>query len=425
MSITLIKESIEGQSDPIYSQLKDPDNSPDNTVLIVDDEVEILNLMETLLEMNGFKVVRAESGKQALEITKEISLAAVVSDYRMPGINGVELISSLNKRHPNTPMIIATGFADVDIAIDAINKGGVYKLIRKPWDPFELLQEVKAAVDFRNSERSRKRLEEKLKEQNEILEERVIERTSELNNVIKDLQKANDIITETYQHLLQSDKLATLGLMAGTIAHDIANPLTVVMARARLIKMKNVLDEKSLAGIDVIIKSSKKIEKLIFSITGFAKKSSNEFFHFNVLDVLNESLLMLSKSFKVNSIELNEKYEIEVPKVWGDPNKIEQVFTNIIQNALQAMQKNGRLDIEVIKIDKIIRVIIRDSGPGIPKNKITEIFEAFYTTKEEGTGLGLNICKRIIEEHGGEINVESILGKGTQFTIDLPLDRNE
>ena len=425
MSITLIKESIEGQSDPIYSQLKDPDNSPDNTVLIVDDEVEILNLMETLLEMNGFKVVRAESGKQALEITKEISLAAVVSDYRMPGINGVELISNLNKRHPNTPMIIATGFADVDIAIDAINKGGVYKLIRKPWDPFELLQEVKAAVDFRNSERSRKRLEEKLKEQNEILEERVIERTSELNNVIKDLQKANDIITETYQHLLQSDKLATLGLMAGTIAHDIANPLTVVMARARLIKMKNVLDEKSLAGIDVIIKSSKKIEKLIFSITGFAKKSSNEFFHFNVLDVLNESLLMLSKSFKVNSIELNEKYEIEVPKVWGDPNKIEQVFTNIIQNALQAMQKNGRLDIEVIKIDKIIRVIIRDSGPGIPKNKITEIFEAFYTTKEEGTGLGLNICKRIIEEHGGEINVESILGKGTQFTIDLPLDRNE
>ena len=425
MSITLIKESIEGQSDPIYSQLKDPDNSPDNTVLIVDDEVEILNLMETLLEMNGFKVVRAESGKQALEITKEISLAAVVSDYRMPGINGVELISSLNKRHPNTPMIIATGFADVDIAIDAINKGGVYKLIRKPWDPFELLQEVKAAVDFRNSERSRKRLEEKLKEQNEILEERVIERTSELNNVIKDLQKANDIITETYQHLLQSDKLATLGLMAGTIAHDIANPLTVVIARARLIKMKNVLDEKSLAGIDVIIKSSKKIEKLIFSITGFAKKSSNEFFHFNVLDVLNESLLMLSKSFKVNSIELNEKYEIEVPKVWGDPNKIEQVFTNIIQNALQAMQKNGRLDIEVIKIDKIIRVIIRDSGPGIPKNKITEIFEAFYTTKEEGTGLGLNICKRIIEEHGGEINVESILGKGTQFTIDLPLDRNE
>ena len=134
---------------------------------------------------------------------------------------------------------------------------------------------------------------------------------------------------------------------------------------------------------------------------------------------------MLSKSFKVNSIELNEKYEIEVPKVWGDPNKIEQVFTNIIQNALQAMQKNGRLDIEVIKIDKIIRVIISDSGPGIPKNTITEIFEAFYTTKEEGTGLGLNICKRIIEEHGGEINVESILGKGTQFTIDLPLDRNE
>lgn len=425
MSITLIKELTEVESDLSYSQLKDQSNGPENTVLIVDDEVEILNLMETLLEMNGFKVVRAESGEEALKIAKKISLAAVVSDYRMPGINGVELISHLNKRHPNTPMIIATGFADVDIAIDAINKGGVYKLIRKPWDPFELLQEVKAAVDFRNSEKSRVRLEEKLKEQNEILEERVIERTSELDDVIKDLQEANDTITETYQHLLQSDKLATLGLMAGTIAHDIANPLTVVMARARLISMKKGLDEKTLNSINIIIKSSKKIEKLIFSITGFAKKSSNEFSHFNVLDVLNESLLMLSKSIKVNSIELNEKYKIEAPIVWGDPNKIEQVFTNIIQNALQAMQNNGRLDIEVIKIDKSIRVIISDSGPGIPKNKITEIFEAFYTTKEEGTGLGLNICKRIIEEHEGHINVESVLEEGTKFTIDLPLERND
>lgn len=425
MSITLIEKSTEAMSDPGYSQLKDPGNSSENTVLIVDDEVEILNLMETLLDMNGFEVVRAESGEEALEISREIALAAVVSDYRMPGMNGVELISNLNKRHPNTPMIIATGFADVDIAIDAINKGGVYKLIKKPWDPFELLQEVKAAVDYRNSEKLRERLEEKLKEQNEILEERVIERTSELNNVIKDLQEANDTITETYQHLLQSDKLATLGLMAGTIAHDIANPLTVVIARARLIKMKNVLDEKSLASIDIIIKSSKKIEKLIFSITGFAKKSSNEFVHFSVSDVLNESLLMLSKSIKMKSIELNEKYDIEAPIVWGDPNKIEQVFTNIIQNALQAMQNSGRLDVEVIKVDKIIRVIISDSGPGIPKNKINEIFEAFYTTKEEGTGLGLNICKRIIEEHEGQLKVESVLGEGTQFTIDLPLDKNE
>ena len=134
---------------------------------------------------------------------------------------------------------------------------------------------------------------------------------------------------------------------------------------------------------------------------------------------------MLSKSIKVNSIELNEKYKIEAPIVWGDPNKIEQVFTNIIQNALQAMQNNGRLDIEVIKIDKSIHVIISDSGPGIPKNKITEIFEAFYTTKEEGTGLGLNICKRIIEEHEGHINVESVLEEGTKFTIDLPLERND
>ena len=425
MSHTTINNITEKEPDLNFDLPEYKVESFENTVLIVDDEVEILNLMETLLEMNGFKVVRADSGEEALVVAKDLSLAAVVSDYRMPGINGVDLLSRLKLRHSNTPMIIATGFADVDIAIDAINKGGVYKLIKKPWDPFELLQEVKAAVDFRNSEKSRKILAEKLKEQNEILEERVSERTSELNEVITDLQEANETITQTYQHLLQSDKLATLGLMAGTVAHDIANPLTVVMARARLILMKNELNEKTLEDMNIIIKSAKKIEKLIFSITGFAKKSGNEFSNFNVLDVLNESLVMLSKSLKVNSIELIKKYEIEDPIVWGDPNKIEQVFTNIIQNALQAMENNGNLDIEVIKIDKIIRVIIGDSGPGIPANKISEIFEAFYTTKKEGTGLGLNICKRIMEEHDGVINVESVLGEGTQFRIDLPLESNE
>ena len=288
MSHTALNNITEKQSDLNYDLPEYKVESFENTVLIVDDEVEILNLMETLLEMNGFKVVRAESGEEALVVAKDISLAAVVSDYRMPGINGVDLLHRLKLRHANTPMIIATGFADVDIAIDAINKGGVYKLIKKPWDPFELLQEVKAAVDFRNSEKLRKILAEKLKEQNEILEERVIERTSELDDVIKDLQEANDTITETYQHLLQSDKLATLGLMAGTVAHDIANPLTVVMARARLILMKNELNEKTLEDMNIIIKSAKKIEKLIFSITGFAKKSGNEFSNFNVLDVVNE-----------------------------------------------------------------------------------------------------------------------------------------
>lgn len=397
-------------------------------VLIVDDEPEILDLMENLLEMEGFGVLRAESGEEALKIAKGKSLSVVISDYRMPGMNGIELITELNKSHSGVPMIIATGYADVNIAIEAINKGGAYKLFKKPWDPFDLVQEIKLAIEYSYSEKIRRELESELQNQNDILEVKVLQRTSELDKVIKELQEANDTITETYQHLLQSDKLATMGLMAGTVAHDIANPLTVVISRARMLLMKDDIEESLSENLNIIVRNSLKIDRLIRSITRFAKKSSMEFSHFNIEEVIQEVLLMFSKAIKMKTVEVEENYDQYSVNVWGEPNQLEQVFTNLVQNAIQAMDSNGKLSINTKSIRGYLRVTIEDTGPGIPKDKLDDIFEAFYTTKEEGTGLGLNICKRIIHEHSGEISVVSELGKGTIFTIDLPVspdDRKE
>ena len=393
-------------------------------VLIVDDEPEILDLMENLLDMEGFKVLRAESGEEALKIAKGKSLSVVISDYRMPGMNGIELISELNKSHKDVPMIIATGYADVNIAIEAINKGGAYKLFKKPWDPFDLLQEIKLAIEYSYSEKIRRELESELQKQNDILEVKVLQRTSELDKVIKELQEANDTISQSYLHLLQSDKLSTMGLMAGTIAHDIANPLTVVLSRARMILMKDDIEGSLAENLNIIVRNSLKIDRLITSITRFAKKSSTEFKHFNIEEVLQEVLLMFSKSIKMKTVVVEENYEKDSAYVWGEPNQLEQVFTNLIQNAVQAMDTNGKLIISTKSVDGFMRVTLEDSGPGIPEDKLDEIFEAFYTTKDEGTGLGLNICKRIIHEHSGEIRVVSELGKGTKFIIDLPVNPN-
>ena len=121
---------------------------------------------------------------------------------------------------------------------------------------------------------------------------------------------------------------------------------------------------------------------------------------------------------------VEEKYEEKSVNVWGEPNQMEQVFTNLIQNAVQAMDLNGKLFINTKLVEGYLRVSLEDTGPGIPKDKLDDIFEAFYTTKDEGTGLGLNICKRIIHEHSGQIRVISELGKGTKFTIDLPVNPN-
>lgn len=400
-------------------------NHSDGEVLIVDDEPEILDLMENLLDMEGFGVLRAESGEEALKISKGKSLSVVISDYRMPGMNGIELITELKKSHIGVPMIIATGYADVNIAIEAINNGGAYKLFKKPWDPFDLLQEIKLAIEHSYSEKIRRELEAELQKQNDILEVKVLQRTSELDAVIKELQKANDTITQTYQHLLQSDKLATMGLMAGTVAHDIANPLTVVISRARMILMKEDIEESLADNLNIIVRNALKIDRLITSITRFAKKSSMEFKHFNIEEVIQEVLLMFSKSIKMKTVMVEEDYEEKSVKVWGEPNQMEQVFTNLIQNAVQAMDLNGKLFINTKSIDGYLRVTLEDTGPGIPEDKLDDIFEAFYTTKDEGTGLGLNICKRIIHEHSGEIRVVSELGKGTKFTIDLPVNPND
>ncbi|MCH7618505.1 MAG: response regulator [Candidatus Marinimicrobia bacterium] len=420
MSIDILKRESEVKNEPTVDLKFEEVEQFESTILIVDDEEDILKLMKNLLEMKGYKALMAPDGETALKISKGVDLGAVISDYRMPGMNGVELLSRLREEHTDVPMILATAFADVNIVIEAINKGRAYKLIRKPWDPFDLQQEVKSAVEYSISEKRRKELEARLKEQNEILEERVLERTSELDKVIEELQAANDTISQTYQHLLQSDKLATMGLMAGTIAHDIANPLTVVLARARLLLMKGTLGDAESENLNIIIKNSQKIERLIFSITRFARKSSNEYTDIDLMEVLRESLLMLSKSLNVQSITLEEIYEIEEPIVWGEPNELEQVFTNLIQNALQAMETGGKLTIRVNLKDNFIRITFEDTGPGIPVEKLSDIFEAFYTTKKEGTGLGLNICKRIIQEHSGKISVESKIGEGTKFVIDLP-----
>lgn len=424
MSIDILKRESEVKNEPAVDLKFEEVEQFESTILIVDDEEDILKLMKNLLEMKGYKALMAPDGETALKISKGVDLGAVISDYRMPGMNGVELLSRLREEHTDVPMILATAFADVNIVIEAINKGRAYKLIRKPWDPFDLQQEVKSAVEYSISERRRRELEARLKEQNEILEERVLERTSKLDKVIEELQAANDTISQTYQHLLQSDKLATMGLMAGTIAHDIANPLTVVLARARLLLMKGTLGDAESDNLNIIIKNSQKIERLIFSITRFARKSSNEYTDIDLMEVLRESLLMLSKSLNVQSITLEEIYEIEEPIVWGEPNELEQVFTNLIQNALQAMETGGKLIIRVNLKDNFIRIIFEDTGPGIPEEKLSDIFEAFYTTKKEGTGLGLNICKRIIQEHSGKISVESKIGEGTKFVIDLPEHEN-
>lgn len=231
-----------------------------------------------------------------------------------------------------------------------------------------------------------------------------------LKEKINELEVANRKIEETYRHLLQSEKLSTIGLMAGTVAHDINNPLSVISGRAQLLLLDQTdQDARSAQGLRIILEQVNWISSLVKNLSGYAGKSKGEKQPMNVIPCIEKALVLTTHLLDGRGIELERVYAPGVPQITGNANELEQVFMNLIQNAAQAMKGGGRLTIEVSVEDAVLSVNVRDTGHGIPSHVLDRIFEPFYTTKAEGegTGLGLLICRRIVEDHNGTIEVHS------------------
>jgi signal transduction histidine kinase len=221
------------------------------------------------------------------------------------------------------------------------------------------------------------------------------------------------------ENLYQSDKLATIGTLVSEIAHEIKNPLVSISVFAQLIREK-IEDKEFQEKLKNILPSEvEKLNKFLEKLLNFSKTSS-KFQKVEVKEILNELLLLLEESFLKNNINLIKRIPGEEVYVLGEKSQLEQVFMNIIMNAIQAMPNGGKIEIEVMKEKDLVKIRISDTGVGISPSDIPKLFDPFFTTKEKGTGLGLSICKRIIKEHRGEIKVESSLNKGTTFVVELP-----
>lgn len=225
--------------------------------------------------------------------------------------------------------------------------------------------------------------------------------------------------------LTQSDKMITIGQLSAGIAHELRNPLCAIdAARFYIAEVLKDEDPSIKEELESIERGVKRSQKIINDLLDFSRDSSEEREKVNINEILETTLALINDEFLVKDIELNKRYA-KVPNTYLNSGPMKQAFLNIIVNAIQVMDKTGKLEVatEVSEDKKLLRVMIRDTGPGIPKENIPNVFKPFFTTKKggEGTGLGLAITKSIIERDGGFITLESNIGTGTTFHIELPV----
>lgn len=228
------------------------------------------------------------------------------------------------------------------------------------------------------------------------------------------------------EQLLQAQRLSSVGELASSIAHEFNNILTTIINSAKLGARNPDPAEKQVA-FDRIVKAGQRAAAIASGMLGFARKSATHRQHCDLARLVEEVLILTDKDLSKNRVHVETKFHAR-PVVWVVPGQIEQILVNLVLNARQAMPRGGRLKIEVRDSaeSETAEIKVSDTGLGIAPEQLRQIFEPFFTTKQPdeygrgGTGLGLSVCRQIIEQHHGRIRVESVAGKGSTFTVKLP-----
>ena len=247
----------------------------------------------------------------------------------------------------------------------------------------------------------RKEMQEKLEQTNKNLENMVIERTEKLK---------------------KTERFAAIGETAGMVGHDLRNPLTGIMNATYYLKKRyaSQIDEKGVEMLKVIEKNAEYSNLIIGDLLDYSRNINLTLVRANLKQVIGDALTIAAVPPSITVVDLM----VGSPEVTVDVTMIKRVFVNLIKNAIDAMPQGGKLTIKHETTSDYARIRLSDTGPGISEENLTKIFQPLFTTKKGGIGFGLAFCKRIVEAHNGVISVGSIVGQGTQFTVDLPVKLN-
>jgi len=404
-----------------------------NTLLVIDDEEEIVIRLKNILEKENYEVFTAFNGKKGLNIIINNKIDVIITYIKMGDMDGIEVIKKAKTFRQDIEGIIITGYKEQELAIKSLRAGAIDYLV-KPINLDELLFSIKKAIERINLKRTslyRNReliiTSEIISKMNEELERRIQEKTKDISQI--------------QAQLFQTSKLATLGEMATGIAHELNQPLGGISLIAtqfrKLIARDNLTQKEIESGLKDIEISVKRMSKIIRHIRTFARQDKLKFILVNVNETINSALNLLGEQLRMHEIKVIKKLSSYIPQINGEPYQLEQVWINIITNARDALDQKKeqtsdyRKKITIYSIynneSKIVEIIYKDNGMGMSEQVREKAFEPFFTTKEVGkaTGLGLSISYGIIKKHKGNIEIKSQQNKGTTLKVYLPAGNND
>ncbi|NWF91296.1 MAG: response regulator [Syntrophaceae bacterium] len=375
-------------------------------ILVVDDEKAIRSfLFEALTKLGGFDVQLAEDGVEALKKIGKENFDLVLTDMKMPNLDGLQLISEIAKEKPEILMILLTGHGTIDSALEAM-KRGASDYLTKPINLDELLM------------RLRKVLEEK-------------QRFVSLKHYAAELERANE-------ELRKIDEMKSE--FVSVASHELRTPLAAIKNAVQLMLQGKTgeINENQMKFLSMAERNINRLTSILNNLLDLSKIESRKLaIKFEEMDPkpsIEFAILSFKPQADLKSIQLKMDIQEDLPPVYADREKVEQILANLLGNALKFTPENGEISISAKICDEdenMVAISVRDSGIGIPKDQLEKVFEKFHQVEDSlrrsiaGTGLGLAITKGLVEAHYGRIWVESEVGKGSTFTFTLPVSKGE
>lgn len=244
------------------------------------------------------------------------------------------------------------------------------------------------------------------------------------NQMASELESRETALKDTQSALVQSEKMSAFGQLGAGIAHEVKNPLAGILGMAQLSLRKVEKESEIERNLQIIEKETKRCKSIIDNLMKFARQEKVSFEMVSINQVVEETITIVSHQMDLKSVKFQKGLTVDNTDIEGSANQIQQVLMNLMINAQQAMSGNpGKILVRTLRRGENIEIRVTDNGPGMPEEVSSKIFEPFFTTKPtgKGTGLGLSVSYGIIKDHGGELKVKSVEGKGTAFTISLPI----
>ena len=414
-------------------------------ILFIDDSEEVIDSVKLLFNKMGHELQVETSAVNVVNHLDDYDVDAIFTDMVMPELTGIDVLQHVNNVSPSLPVILVTGHSGVDSAISAIRLGA-FDYIMKPFT-YDTLQTC--LLRLQKASELNRRFQEEQKQRLKVEVELDVRKKiqSELESKNEKLEQLTSALKDSQTQLVHSEKMAALGTLTAGIAHEINNPISFIRSNLNVLEqyhetLKTCFSKLPLEELELTADEQEKMEFILEDLESLVNESQDGA---ERIYEIAQNLKVFSrcndqeiKSFDINDgiestlkIAWNElKYHCKIEKHFGNlpmlnccGGEINQVILNLLINAAHAITNDGIIRIETREENDFVYIIISDNGCGIPEDRLEQIFNPFYTTKEvgKGTGLGLAIACKIIDKHKGHISVKSEQGKGTEFTIKLPI----